>query len=36
MDVQGVGWRGKDWITVAQDKEKWRGLVDAVMNIPVT
>ena len=26
MDLQEVGW-GKDWINVAQDCDRWRGLV---------
>jgi len=34
MDLQAVGW-GMDWIDVAQDKDKWRALVSAVMNLRV-
>jgi hypothetical protein len=33
MDFQEVG--GMDWIDVAQDRERWRALVKAVMNIRV-
>jgi hypothetical protein len=35
MDLQGVGFVGMDWIEVAQDRDRWRALVIAVMNIQV-
>jgi hypothetical protein len=31
MDLQEVGW-GMDWIGVAQDRNRWRALMNAVMN----
>jgi hypothetical protein len=30
-----IGWGGVDWIGLAQDRDKWRGLVNAVMNLRV-
>jgi len=33
MDLQEVGKGGMDWIVLAQYKDTWRGLVNAVMNI---
>jgi hypothetical protein len=34
MDLKDVGW-GMDWIEVAQDRDGWRTLVNAVMNLRV-
>jgi hypothetical protein len=35
MDLREVGWGGMDWINVAQDRHRWRALVNAVMNLRV-
>ena len=35
MDLQEVGCRYMDWIGLAQDRERWRTLVSAVMNLRV-
>jgi hypothetical protein len=35
MDLQKVGWEGLDWIYMAQDRNRWRALVNAVMNLRV-
>jgi len=35
MDIQEVGCRGVDWIKLAQDRDRWRALVTAVMNLRV-
>jgi hypothetical protein len=32
MDLVEIGWGGVDWIGRAQDRDKWRALVNAVMN----
>ena len=33
MDVKEVGFAGTDWIDLAQDRGRWRALVNAVMNL---
>jgi len=35
MDLQAVGCWGVDWIELAQDRERWRALVNALMNLRV-
>jgi hypothetical protein len=30
MDLQKVGWEGMEWIDPAQDRNRWRALVNAV------
>jgi hypothetical protein len=34
-DLQEVGWGGTDWIDMAQDRDWWRAVVSAVMNVRV-
>ena len=33
MYLQDVGWRGVDWIALAEDRDRWRAVVNALMNI---
>ena len=35
MDHQEVGWEDMDWIEMAQDRDRWQELVNAVLNFLV-
>jgi hypothetical protein len=35
MDLQEVELEGLDWIDIAQDRDRWRTVVSAVMNLRV-
>jgi hypothetical protein len=34
-DLGEVGWGDVDWIGLAQDRKKWRALVNSVLNLRV-
>jgi hypothetical protein len=33
MDIREMRWEDVDWIHLAQDRDHWRALVNAVMNL---
>jgi hypothetical protein len=35
MDLGEVGWGDWDWIGLAQDRNRWRALVNSVLNLRV-
>jgi hypothetical protein len=35
MDLVEIGWGGMDWIGLAQNKNRWRALVNAVMDLKI-
>jgi hypothetical protein len=34
-DLQEVGWGGRDWIDLAQGRDRWRSRMNAVINLRV-
>jgi hypothetical protein len=35
VDLKEIGWKGVDWIQLAQDRDQWRHLANTVMNLRV-
>jgi hypothetical protein len=35
MDLRDIGLGGMDWIRLVQDRDRWRAVVSAVMNLRV-
>jgi hypothetical protein len=35
MDLRDIGWGNVEWIQLAQDRNRWRALVNTVMNLLV-
>jgi hypothetical protein len=36
MDLREIGWGVMDWINLAQDMDRWRILLNTVMNFRVS
>jgi hypothetical protein len=35
MNIKETKWDGMDWIDMAKDRDRWRALVNTVMNLRV-
>jgi hypothetical protein len=35
LDLREIGWDGMDWIDLTQDRDRWRAIVNTVMNLVV-
>jgi hypothetical protein len=35
MDLKEIGWGGIDWVHLAQDRDRWKALVNTVMKLLV-
>jgi hypothetical protein len=35
MDLREIGWEDVEWIHLAQDRESWRAVVNAVMKLRI-
>jgi hypothetical protein len=35
MDLREIGWDVVDWMDMSQDRDQWRALVKAVLNLGV-
>jgi hypothetical protein len=35
MDLREIDWGGVEWIHLAKDRDRWRAVVNAVMNLRV-
>jgi hypothetical protein len=35
MDLREIGWGSVDWIQLAQDRDRWRTVMNTVMNLRV-
>jgi hypothetical protein len=35
IDLRAIGWERVDWIHLAEDRDKWRAVVNTVMNLRV-
>jgi hypothetical protein len=35
-NIREIGWDGGDWLDLVRDRDQWRALVNAVMNLRVS
>jgi hypothetical protein len=35
MNLREIGWKGVEWIHLAEDRDRWRAIVNMVMNLRV-
>jgi hypothetical protein len=35
MDLGEIGWDGRDWIELAQNRDQWRAVVNTAINLRV-
>jgi len=35
VDLMEVGWEGADWVGLVQDRDSWRSVVNAAMNLRI-
>jgi hypothetical protein len=35
MNLREIGWDGADWIDMAQNRDRWRAVVNTVLNLRV-
>jgi hypothetical protein len=35
VNPEKIGWDGVDWISIAEDRDKWRTVLNTVMNLGV-
>jgi hypothetical protein len=36
MDLREIGWGGMDWVDLAEDRNRWRALVNTAMTLRVS
>jgi hypothetical protein len=36
VDIKEIGWKGVDWMQLAQNSDQWRAVVKTVMNLRVS